>query len=165
MASQGEGSQNGSERGWWKPGQKGREQQSTFGRDTRDRAETINRLVEAIVAMTIKLVLLHLGQGIPLNIMTMAHNGVRVKTTEVQRASESLSSESNFEDEKAQSKFDDWMVSLPDLHWKLWLSFDGVSQKMNVTDAAQEPSSITGYNEKTVRQYHKEFFFYTEREV
>jgi len=48
-------------------------------------AETINRLVEAIVAMTIKLVLLHLCQGISLHIVTMAHNGVRVKMTEVQR--------------------------------------------------------------------------------
>ena len=29
---------------------------------------------------------------------------------------------------------------------------------MNVTDAAKEAASITGYNEKMVRQYHKEYF-------
>ena len=33
-----------------------------------------------IVAVMIKLVLLHLGQGIHLNLMTMAHDGARVKT-------------------------------------------------------------------------------------
>jgi len=33
---------------------------------------------------------------------------------------------------------------------------------MNATNAAQEPASITGHHEKTVRQYHKEFFLHRE---
>ena len=82
--------------------------------------------------------------------------------SENDRDSESSSSESDFDDEKAQSIFDDWMVSLPALNRKtlavlLMESFRN-RQKMNVTDAAKEAASITGYNEKTVRQYRKEFF-------
>ena len=48
--------------------------------------KTMNRLVEAIVAVTIKLVLLHLGQGIHLNMMMIAHDGARVKMIEIRRA-------------------------------------------------------------------------------
>ena len=62
----------------------------------------------------------------------------------------------------AQSVFDDWMVSLPALQRKtlavlLMESFKN-RQNMGVMGAAQEAASITGFNEKTVRLYRKEFF-------
>ena len=89
-------------------------------------------------------------------------DGPQRSESENNRDSESSSSESDFDDEKAQSIFDDWMVSLPALNRKtlavlLMESFRN-RQKMNVTDAAKEAASITGYNEKTVRQYRKDFF-------
>ena len=89
-------------------------------------------------------------------------DGPRRSESENDRDSESSSSESDFNDEKAQSVFNDWMVSLPALNRKtlavlLMESFRN-RQKMNVTDAAKGAASITGYNEKTVRQYRKEFF-------
>ena len=77
--------------------------------------------------------------------------------------SENDSDESTeFDDEKAQGVFDDWMISLPAMQRKmlsvlLFQSFR-TRQAMNVTDAAQEAASITGFNEKTVRTYHKDFY-------
>ena len=73
-----------------------------------------------------------------------------------------MSSESDFNDEKVQSVFNDWTVSLPALNRKTLAVFLIESfrnrQKMNVMDAAKEAASITSYNEKMVRQYCKEFF-------
>ena len=90
------------------------------------------------------------------------NGGPRRSKSENDRDSESSGSESDFNDKKAQSMFDHWMVSLPALNWKtlavlLMESFRN-HQKTNVTDAAKEAASITSYNEKTVRQYRKEFF-------
>lgn len=89
-------------------------------------------------------------------------DGPQWSESQSDRGSESLSSESNFEDKRS--------IKVRRLDGKptrfalenSGCPFDGVSQKMNVTDAAQEPASITGYNEKTVT---RRFFFYTEREV
>lgn len=95
-------------------------------------------------------------------------DGPQRSESENDRDSESSSSESDFDDEKVQSIFDDWMVSLPALNRKtlavLLMESSRNCQKMNVKDAAKEAASITGYNEKTVRQYRKEFF-YSERKV
>ena len=89
-------------------------------------------------------------------------DGPQWSESENDRDSESSSSESDFNDEKAQSVFDNWMVSLPALNRKtlavLLMELFRNRQKMNVMDAAKEAASITGYNEKTVRQYRKEFF-------
>ncbi len=77
--------------------------------------------------------------------------------------SHSSDESSEFDDEKAQGVFDDdWMISLPALQRKtlsvlLFQSFR-TRQAMNVTDAAQEAASITGFNEKTVRTYRKDFY-------
>ena len=76
--------------------------------------------------------------------------------------SESSDEESDFNDQKAQDIFDDWVTSLPVFQRKtlavlLFHSFR-VRQQMSITGAAQESASITGYNEKTVRMYHKEFY-------
>ncbi len=54
------------------------------------------------------------------------------------------------------------MISLPAMQRKmlsvlLFQSFR-VRQAMNITDAAQKAASITGFNEKTVRSYRKDFF-------
>ena len=68
-----------------------------------------------------------------------------------------------FHEEKAQTCFDDWMVSLPSLDRKMLavsLSQSFIKrQKMNQTDAVRETASFVGVNEKTVRKYRKEFFF------
>ena len=54
------------------------------------------------------------------------------------------------------------MVSLPALQRKtlavLLMESFKKRQNMGVMDAAQEAASITGFNEKTVRLYRKEFF-------
>jgi len=77
-------------------------------------------------------------------------------------SSESSSFESDFGDDEAQDIFDDWVVSLPALQSKtlavLLMQSFRTRQKMSVRDAAQEAASITGFNEKTVRLYRKEFF-------
>jgi len=54
----------------------------------------------------------------PRDIPEYNDDGPQWSESENDRGSESLSSESDFEDKKAQSKFDNWMVSLPDLYWK-----------------------------------------------
>ena len=74
----------------------------------------------------------------------------------------SSDSESDFDQEKAQTIIDDWMVSLPSATRKM-LSVVLVESfmtrlKMKSTAAALEAASITGFNEKTVRRYRKEFY-------
>lgn len=70
--------------------------------------------------------------------------------------------EDEFDEEKAQTCFDDWMVSLPSLDRKMLavsLSQSFVQrQRMNLTEAVKETASFVGVNEKTVRKYRKEFF-------
>ena len=65
------------------------------------------------------------------------------------------------EEMDAQDVFDDWMLGLRKSQRKvlatlLFTSFKN-QQKMSTMDAAQEAASITGFNEKTVRAYAKEF--------
>ena len=60
-----------------------------------------------------------------------------------------------------QDVFDEWMLGLKTVDRKmlatcLFMSFQK-RQKMSVMDAAQEAASITGFNERTVRAYAKEF--------
>ena len=60
-----------------------------------------------------------------------------------------------------QDVFDEWMLGLKTTDRKmlatcLFMSFQN-RQKMSVMDAAQEAASITGFNERTVRAYAKEF--------
>ena len=75
---------------------------------------------------------------------------------------ESSSSESDFDDEKAQDMFDDWMVSLRSYNRKLLsvalLQAFKTGQGMLVMDAAKESASFTGFKEKTVRRCKKQFF-------
>ena len=70
--------------------------------------------------------------------------------------------EAQFDDERAQEIFDEWMVSLRlDQHRMLAVilmeSFKN-RQGMKVKDSAQEAGSIVGFNEKTVRKYRNDFF-------
>ena len=69
---------------------------------------------------------------------------------------ESSSSESDFDDEKAQDVFDDWMVRKL-LSVALLQAFK-TRQGILLMDAAKESASFTGFNEKTVRHYRKQFF-------
>lgn len=70
--------------------------------------------------------------------------------------------ESDFDREKAQGVFDDWMISLPAAQRKMLsvVLADLLSSrfKLKSTAAAFEAAWITGYNEKTVRRYSKEFY-------
>lgn len=72
------------------------------------------------------------------------------------------SSEGVFGDKEAQETFDDFIVSLPSLQRKtlavLLMHSFRTRQKMSITDAAREAGSISGYNERTVRKYSKQFF-------
>ena len=67
-----------------------------------------------------------------------------------------------FGEEQAQVLFDDFMMSLPSLQRKtlavLLMQNFQVRQKMSALDAAQEAASISGFNERTVRRYSKQFF-------
>ena len=70
--------------------------------------------------------------------------------------------DSDFDNDKAQQYFDDWMVSLSIPERKmlgvlLYQSFR-TRQKMSVKDAATEAGSIVGFNEKTVRMHRKDFY-------
>lgn len=57
--------------------------------------------------------------------------------------------------------FDDWVVSLRSYDRKLLsvalLQAFKIRQGMLLMDAAQESASFTGFNEKTVRRYRKQF--------
>ena len=72
------------------------------------------------------------------------------------------SSGSDFDNEKAQNMFDDWMVSLRSYNRKLLsvalLQAFKTRQGMLVMDVAKESALFTGFNEKTVRRYRKQFF-------
>ena len=67
-----------------------------------------------------------------------------------------------FGDEEAQDTFDDFVLSLPLIQRKtlavLLMQTFQVRQKMPIADAAQEAASISGFNERTVHRYRKEFF-------
>ena len=69
--------------------------------------------------------------------------------------------ESDFDDEKAQNMFNDWVVSLCAYDRKMLavalLHTFRTRQGMLVMDAAKEAASFTGFNEKTVRTYCKQF--------
>ena len=71
-------------------------------------------------------------------------------------------SDVNFDDEKAQNLFDDWVVNLPALDRKMLavsLSQSFIKrQQMKLTDAVREAASFVGLNEKTVRKYRNDFF-------
>ena len=77
-------------------------------------------------------------------------------------SSESESDGETFDDDRAQSVFDDWMVSLrlDDRRMLAVILMESFKrrQDMNVKDAAQEAGSIVGFNEKTVRRYRNDFF-------
>ena len=70
--------------------------------------------------------------------------------------------EGEFDQQKAQEIFDDFVLSLP-LEQRRLLgvilmeSFKS-RQKMNVKDAAREAGSIIGFNEKTIRRHRNDFF-------
>ena len=70
--------------------------------------------------------------------------------------------DSPFDDKMAQDIFDDWVVSLPLTGRKMLavMLMETVQKRFNVksTAAALEAAWITGFNEKTVRKYRKEFF-------
>ena len=80
----------------------------------------------------------------------------------VDSASVCDSEDGTFDDERAQEKFDDFVLSLPidDRHMLAVLLMESfrTRQKMRVVDAAREAGSIVGYNDKTVRALKKQFF-------
>ena len=83
--------------------------------------------------------------------------------SENERGDSSSSDEAaEFGDEEAQDTFDDFVLSLPLIQRKtlavLLMQTFQVRQKMPIADAAQEAASISGFNERTVRRYRKEFF-------
>lgn len=78
-------------------------------------------------------------------------------------SSESDSEEfSIFDNEAAQTSFDDFMISLPKLVRKTLavslMFYFHARQSKTVKAAALEAAYITGFNEKTVRQYRNEYF-------
>ena len=96
--------------------------------------------------------------------LIQAEHRVRAECSESELSgsdSDSPRSDEPFCGERMQAVVDDFMVSLPSVQRKtlavlLMHSFK-VRQNMKVIDAAVESGSITGFNERTVRQYHKEF--------
>ena len=79
--------------------------------------------------------------------------------SEFESASGTSSAESDFD---AQGVFDDWVVSLRAYDRKILsvslLETLRARQGLSVVDAAKESASFTGYNERTVRGYRKQFF-------
>ena len=70
--------------------------------------------------------------------------------------------DSDFDDKKAQGVFDDWVVSLP-LNSRRMLAvmlMETLQKRFKIgsTAAALEAAWMTGFNEKMVRGYRKEFF-------
>lgn len=76
--------------------------------------------------------------------------------------SSSDDADSPFDNNMAQDIFDDWVVSLPLTERKMLavMLMETVQKRFNIksTAAALEATWITGFNEKTVRKYRKEFF-------
>lgn len=76
--------------------------------------------------------------------------------------SSSNDADSPFDNNMAQDIFDDWVVSLPLTERKMLavMLMETVQKRFNIksTAAALEAAWITGFNEKTVRKYRKEFF-------
>ena len=64
--------------------------------------------------------------------------------------------ETDFDDEKAQKVFDDWVISLPLVDRKMLavLIMETIQKRtpLKSTAAALEAAWITGFNEKTIRQ-------------
>ena len=81
------------------------------------------------------------------------------RDSEVESASGTSSAESDFD---LQEVFDDWVVSLRAYDRKILsvslLETLRARQGLSVVDAAKESTSFTGYNERTVRRYRKQFF-------
>lgn len=93
-----------------------------------------------------------------------AENGEHSESENERYRSDSSSDDddSPFDEEKAQVIFDDWVLSLP-LNGRKMLAvmlMETVQKRFHVksTAAALEAAWITGFNEKTVRKYRKEFF-------
>jgi len=90
--------------------------------------------------------------------------GVHSESENERGASGSSSDEdvSDFDSEKAQGIFDDWVVSLPLQSRKMLavMLMETLQKRTNIksTAAALEAAWITGFNEKTIRGYRKEFF-------
>jgi hypothetical protein len=93
--------------------------------------------------------------------ISVAHRAER-DTNNLTDEGESSSSESDFDEDAAQGVFDDWVASLRSYDRKLLsvalLEAFKTRQGMLLMDAAQESASFTGFNEKTVRRYRKQFF-------
>ena len=91
--------------------------------------------------------------------LTDGESSARESDSESERGDSSSDEEGEFD---AQEAFDDFIVSLPLLERKtlsvLLMHSFRTRQKMSVSDAAREAASISGYNERTVRRYSKEFF-------
>ena len=91
--------------------------------------------------------------------LTDRESSARESDSENERGDSSSDEEGDFD---AQEAFDDFIVSLPLLERKtlsvLLMHSFRTRQKMSVSDAAREAASISGYNERTVRRYTKEFF-------
>ena len=81
------------------------------------------------------------------------------RDSEVESAAGTSSAESDFD---PQGVFDDWVVSLRAYDRKILsvslLETLRARQGLTVVDAAKESASFTGYNERTVRRYRKQFF-------
>ena len=78
--------------------------------------------------------------------------------------SDDSASDEDFDDGAAQNCFDTFMVSLPKwirktLAVSLMYYFQK-RQKLNVKDSALESAYITGFNEKTIRNYRNDFFLH-----
>lgn len=75
---------------------------------------------------------------------------------------EGHASSPSFDDEMAQAIFDDWVVSLPlsDCKMLAVLLMETVQKRFNIKSgaAALEAAWMTGFNEKTVHNYRKQFF-------
>ena len=86
----------------------------------------------------------------------------RESESENERCGSSSDEEGEFGEEQAQEIFDDFMVNLPLLQRKtlavLLMHSFRVRQRMSVSGAAQEAASISGFNERTVRRYSKQFY-------
>ena len=86
---------------------------------------------------------------------------MRENESENERELSSSESEGDFDTDDAQHCFDDFVISLPSLARKTLsvslMHYFQQCQGMNVKQSAQEAAYITGYNEKTIREYRLDF--------
>ena len=86
---------------------------------------------------------------------------MRESESENERELSSSESEGDFDTDDAQHCFDDFVISLPSLARKTLsvslMHYFQQRQGINMKQSAQEAAYITGYNEKTIREYRLDF--------